>query len=1259
MGDEILFNDARGAASTLQMAPPFAFSDVKMTVFPLQANLARLTQFCDSYLNQAGHIVQFKPFLPFVYLIILDYGRMSAPAAQTGWVSQREVAFGVPMQWLAPDSQGEMAFKDFAFTTPFIFVDNELSLSTGREVYGWPKLLARLDPRIDEWVKDPHGARRVFEIRSRAAADHVGDDLKAPFLSVTQTPLTGILDFPPNLKSATQAAAAWPNAMAGIARMFRDAGAALGGIAIEKVRKAETLSDLCKLGGTSRIFATDNPARLLTAKHWAEIGDGLRGMFPKLYSNTINLKQFRDAENPMETCYQAITAAKMPIERVGRGGFLGTQNLLMGQIDGGYRVNIINTSTVPVVSQLGLIEAGQQEVDGGVLSSFAPVCPFWIEIDMIYNLGETIAMRTRSGAWQLPEDRRPDQPADAEIDALADRRSAAPIATETAGQGKTSAPDDGAPEEAEKGAAEVIDEALSDLNSVLKDLYLIEASNPFNTTRGASEALGGVFRMKNGRIRVLPLLADPDVLNSFVENYIQVPGHMHVTAWGRHVYMLSTQYESISSDLMPGKTSNACEVTFAVPVKCYDWPDGRSFEMDQPDGLEDFRGERWQNGAANLIGTGMIAPFSYVDDITAAITESEVFGVPTLRSEIVSPPEGWAAATAEKGILLQARAIVVPALGSGAEGTRKTLVEVRDTPMIDPADTAAWQQIAPAWGDRLAEDLLGKMYERQFDEEDLKEEFVDPPRPFRWGRAMALRILGGLHGVNTLSLKQFRDASTPQNACYQGVVTRGTAIENLHGLEEIDRDLTVSITRYPTQPIAETLGLIPKRTVVGLDGVRDEFEPLRPFELHADLISRGGKTLFERSAGAEWNLINLPDGPLGWRPASDSDVDRALREKETEPGQPTPKISYVRLDAETERSGRLKPLRLDADQHKAFRNDVRERNARDTLILWRGVKLGTLADSSVLQAVDDCQIDDIHGFVRTRPNADGSGDGGERVFELAGCLEFITPATILDAILSRGWAARKSGASEYRIQSRDFRVRRGTLGPALADCLFPARESQDGFWPHSLEHRFSASLRDAIIESSLPHEFRKFLYAATLAEEKMKEARSIAKRTLPDWFYRSAFDEESVLDQIFADTPPWLKTEDHEALKSAASMMGVWPVRYKLELRSGVAAFFREVMEFVDGDEDMETQVRYFGREWLRLTERLLSEAVPDEFGEGDQLDLDYLEQSEDMKTTLPGAGWLHARLEMIASNQTYTLEEIKDRAEDWTDAISERWEGE
>jgi hypothetical protein len=201
-----LFNNARGEASSLQMAPPFAFSDVTMTVFPLQANLARLREFIKNYLNQADEIVQFQPFMPFVYLIILDYGRMSTQAARTGWISQREVAFSVPLQWNIPDpSTGTPVFHDWAFASPFIFVDNELSLSTGREVYGWPKLLATLDPEAQHWINDPHGARRLFEIRSKAAADHPGDEKKLPFLTVTHTPVAGLSDMPPRLNTITEA----------------------------------------------------------------------------------------------------------------------------------------------------------------------------------------------------------------------------------------------------------------------------------------------------------------------------------------------------------------------------------------------------------------------------------------------------------------------------------------------------------------------------------------------------------------------------------------------------------------------------------------------------------------------------------------------------------------------------------------------------------------------------------------------------------------------------------------------------------------------------------------------------------------------------------------------------------------------------------------------------------------------------------------------------------------------------------------------
>ncbi|NIP95186.1 MAG: hypothetical protein GWO24_17750, partial [Akkermansiaceae bacterium] len=84
------YNDARGFAASMQISPPFSFKDVTTCVFPLRASLPRLRHFCDAYLNQAGDLVRFEPFIPYVYLAIVDYGKMSIEAANLGWLSQHE-----------------------------------------------------------------------------------------------------------------------------------------------------------------------------------------------------------------------------------------------------------------------------------------------------------------------------------------------------------------------------------------------------------------------------------------------------------------------------------------------------------------------------------------------------------------------------------------------------------------------------------------------------------------------------------------------------------------------------------------------------------------------------------------------------------------------------------------------------------------------------------------------------------------------------------------------------------------------------------------------------------------------------------------------------------------------------------------------------------------------------------------------------------------------------------------------------------------
>src|ERR1700719_4441596 len=86
-------------SSQLSITPPLMFRGVSARFFPLRANLDILQQLVDSYLNivppEAGH---FRVSLPYVQLVLLDYGQMGESEMRTGWFSQVEVYFGVAVE---------------------------------------------------------------------------------------------------------------------------------------------------------------------------------------------------------------------------------------------------------------------------------------------------------------------------------------------------------------------------------------------------------------------------------------------------------------------------------------------------------------------------------------------------------------------------------------------------------------------------------------------------------------------------------------------------------------------------------------------------------------------------------------------------------------------------------------------------------------------------------------------------------------------------------------------------------------------------------------------------------------------------------------------------------------------------------------------------------------------------------------------------------------------------------------------------------
>ena len=1015
----IPYNTARGAASSLQMSPPFAFSDVTMSVFPLRASLARLDTFCQNYLNQAPELVQFKPFVPFVYLVILDYGRMSLQAANMGWVSQREVAFGIPLRWLNNGPEG-LAFHDWAFTSPFIFVDNEMSMSTGREVYGWPKLLAKLDPSVSEWVRDPHGARRVFQVSTKRAAHAFTGETQEyhPFLSVYQHRAAGLFDVPPSMDTITKPIQQFSSNAAGFARLGADLVKTFAGMASDGITGSPVLPDFADQDTFRENLSRDKLRAWASPKDWLPgMRDMLWSLFPRTYANTINFKQFRDAGDPHATCYQAITSARMPVKSVTRGGFLGPQNMMLGQLDGGFRIDVHSLAGLPIVESLGLEVAQEHEANGTHVSSLTPVCPLWMQVDMDYGLADTLVWRGIKDRWAPGSYLRQ----------LARSKAA------------TASPSDAAvpppsPPKPDKPASELKQPGKDEPDDAF-DLDYIKTMNFFNTARGATEAVGGSFTMPNASIRVLPIKADHAALNRFASEYLNVKKHLKFEAWGDFVYIIICDFDQMNSTMNAISKRRAREINLAVPVKCYDWFDDRKFEDYDPD---DPR-LAYEKAKMHMVTTGFVSAFSYVDDIGSAITASEVSGIPTMSSAIKSPENDWLSLDLSKDRarrdILDVTAQVLPALMSGAQAQERSIIQLHSYTPPHIRTRENWQHSVNKWVGLLAKDIQAKQDEKANGALELGQGFV-------------LQLLGGDLGLNQFSLKQFRDSRETGNACYQGLVQRRHRIQKLIDMRELEEPLHVSITDYPTQPIAELLGLRPKFSYPGPDCLVQVFEALRPFSITADLVRDAGNTLFERAKSDVWQRGETVEQLFGWDHSEGERAKEVIAKADMFDAQHPVELCYTctlpdrskgpfHLHSRKVSSGFLRGgFKRHLETGEVTSLSIRER--------FETGKIRVVTDKKLLNSVSKGDGLSIAAF-----NAQLMDAGRAEEFtqaDAAGLMSLISPATITDSVLSRQWGLSQGSPRRYH-QKPDFCLPAQTVPNQFIDPLFPRLERLHGYWP--------------------------------------------------------------------------------------------------------------------------------------------------------------------------------------------------------------------
>ena len=297
-------------------APPgYSFPGVMVRSFLLPADMTALSTLCGKMLNIAPLAecgFEFVPLLPFVFVGVLTYPKMldlDPIFAQRGFTSQHELfsAFLV-VRWdsMFPGDPllGQICtFGGCYIFFAYLFVDNPWSMITGREVIGFPKLLARFNPLPSETSSPTFTVKASTNILS--PFNPMTSLHQREFLTIASSATTspGLIDPLPNV--------VWPWSHFG-------PGAA------------------------------------------AFVPPGLQAVFSDVLSefpmSTVQLKQFRDISGDSSACYQAIQTADFTVANLQPGALLPQMDITIPAYDS---LKIAATLGIPV-SNTGMVTSINQ-----------------------------------------------------------------------------------------------------------------------------------------------------------------------------------------------------------------------------------------------------------------------------------------------------------------------------------------------------------------------------------------------------------------------------------------------------------------------------------------------------------------------------------------------------------------------------------------------------------------------------------------------------------------------------------------------------------------------------------------------------------------------------------------------------------------------------------------------------------------------------------------------------------------------------------
>lgn len=365
----------------LAIEPPFSFHGVTACVFPLRASLNSVQLLVDQHLNiiprELGY---FQATMPYVYMMVLDYGKLALKVTNLGWFSQREVTFAIPLEWYTWDD-GEWIYKESAVFTPFVYVDDTLSMTLGRSVHGWPKTFVTVKSDVSNRLRDPSGMATDFALSANIfSRTYAGRPLEERVFLEVRSPGCQGMRLPPDADNPWFPWTMFSNMARNAFSFSEDAIHTMRGLGVLPLHAGST---------PHNAIARSQSAAWKAFPFW-----------PDVSAATLNLKQFRCLEKPDEYCYQALTSGPIRYTAFNRGGFLGDAAIAAGDASGGYSIALTTYPTTPLVETLGLKVDRRLSDESGQTLELRPVAPFWCNVDMEYERATNVAWRSIDGVWQ-------------------------------------------------------------------------------------------------------------------------------------------------------------------------------------------------------------------------------------------------------------------------------------------------------------------------------------------------------------------------------------------------------------------------------------------------------------------------------------------------------------------------------------------------------------------------------------------------------------------------------------------------------------------------------------------------------------------------------------------------------------------------------------------------------------------------------------------------------------------------------------------